>query len=204
MCVNLETSLLSFIIGAGSGFLLTAQTIERKLIGLFVIFYSLIQLFEACVYWTNDKEKNNFYSKLLMLNLGFQGLIFFFLMNQIYFIDSFYLIICLGIALFSIYSSFDTNDDSVQLDNCIKWNFLTKDVSLMLGLMYGLILIWFWFDDKKINNSVNKSIDTEFILKTGYLLTGTWLFSFFLTKNCNNAGIWCLTSAIVTPVLLLL
>ncbi len=204
MCVNLETSLLSFIIGAGSGFLLTAQTIERKLIGLFVIFYSLIQLFEACVYWTNDKEKNNFYSKLLMLNLGFQGLIFFFLMNQIYFIDSFYLILCLGIALFAIYSSFDTNDESVQLDNCIKWNFLTKDVSLMLGLMYGLILIWFWFDDKKINNSVNKSIDTEFILKTGYLLTGTWLFSFFLTKNCNNAGIWCLTSAIVTPVLLLL
>ena len=78
MCINLKTSILAFGIGTGSGYLLTTKSIEKKMMGIFIMFYSLIQLFEAGIYWSNGTNPL-LYSQLIMINLGFQGLLFFFI-----------------------------------------------------------------------------------------------------------------------------
>lgn len=47
------------------------------------MFYSLVQLFEAFIYY-NGKSASEIYSRLLLLNLGFQGLVLFLLASQCY------------------------------------------------------------------------------------------------------------------------
>ena len=71
MCINAPTSLGSFIIGETSGLLLiNTGDKPRQMIGLFVMFFSLVQLFEYNIYKNNNIKLN---SKLLLLNLATQG-----------------------------------------------------------------------------------------------------------------------------------
>jgi hypothetical protein len=199
MCINLETSLLAFIIGTSSGYLLIKQSIERKMFGFFVIFYSLIQLFEAGIYYSNDNTL--LYTKLIMINLGLQALVFFLSMNQIYKINFIYIILSVIIAIFMIICALQLNEaQNVTINNCINWNFFNYYISISLFLMYGLILYWYWIDNK----NPMLSIDNDFIKNTGTILTATLIFSYFINRSCNSPGIWCLSSAIVAPIYLLL
>ena len=203
MCINLKTSLLAFGVGTGSGYLLTTKSMEKKMMGFFIMFYSLIQLFEAGIYWSNG-DNPLLYSQLIMINLGFQGLIFFLLMNQIYNFTSFYIIVCLTISLYMLLKALSlqnsNNERLIETDKCIKWNFLGDNSSKVLTLMYGLILYWFWFENK----ITDLNIDNQFIHNIGIGLTITMLYSYFLTRNCYSPGVWCLSSAIMAPVFLYL
>ncbi len=89
MCINLETSLLAFGIGEFSGlYLLSSSSVEKRILGIFVMFLSLIQLFEALIYY-NGISASEIYSRLLLLNLGFQGFVFFTLVNNVTYITPF-------------------------------------------------------------------------------------------------------------------
>ena len=57
MCINAETSLASFAIGEIAGLLLLAsKNNDKKVIGLFIMFYSLVQLFEYNIYSPSKKK----------------------------------------------------------------------------------------------------------------------------------------------------
>ena len=60
MCINLETSLFSFLIGESAGLTLAmSNSLEKRLIGLFIMFYSFIQIFEANIYFKSNQELNS-------------------------------------------------------------------------------------------------------------------------------------------------
>lgn len=203
MCINLQTSLVAFGLGELSGlYLATRESIEKKLIGLFVMFYSLVQLFEAFIYY-HGESANEIYSKLILINLGFQGLVFFVLMSQTFMINNFYLmisaIISLGILIYSLSPTFE----KIELkSNCLRWLFLeNKLIIIPLGIMYLLIFLWIFNDIESINNNI---INYNYIRNCGTVLFLTLLFSNLITLNCNKPGMWCLTSAISAPILTLL
>ena len=78
MCVNLKTSISAFLIGTISSLILiNSNNKENKFIGNFILFYTFIQLFEALIYNNNL----TIYSRLLLINLGLQGLVFMLLLN---------------------------------------------------------------------------------------------------------------------------
>ena len=73
MCINLKTSIGAFLIGTISSLILiNSNNKENKFIGNFILFYTFIQLFEALIYNNNL----TIYSRLLLINLGLQGLVF--------------------------------------------------------------------------------------------------------------------------------
>jgi len=202
MCINAKTSLIAFMLGSLSGLYLLTGNEENKIIGFYVIFYSLIQLFELNIYLQNNVELN---SKLLLLNLGAQGLIFFMLLKRLYKIKLIYFIIT-GI-IFSIFllhiltnkiekGTIDNciNSNASTVSTCIKWNFLTDNLSYALYLMYAIMIIW-WYNNKK---------STTFINKAGYfyILTFVIFYSYGNIKQ-KRPGYWCLSSAFLAPILLL-
>jgi hypothetical protein len=192
MCINAETSLLSFLIGEMSGLVLLTKDVEHQMIGLFVMFYSLVQFFEFNIYNGNKVEMN---SRLLLLNLGFQGLVFFILINQICEINKFYIFISVIIVFLILMEAFSDNFNSVSIETCAKWNFMNNHLSSILTIMYGMMFYWFY-----ISNSCN----LDFINKTGYFFSGTLVLSFIISQQPNNPSFWCLSSALLAPLLLLL
>jgi hypothetical protein len=77
----MKTSIGAYIIGTISGLILNkSENKENKIIGKFIIFYTMVQLFEALIY--NDNKE--IYSKLLLINLGLQGFVFTLLLNDLY------------------------------------------------------------------------------------------------------------------------
>ncbi len=199
MYIDFETSIISFLIGTLSGFILTCKTIERQILGYFVIFYTFIQLFEACIYYTNNT--NPFLTQMIFINLGLQGLIFFLLFNQIFKINKLYLIITVIIAIYTFIVSF--NNQNIQLTSCLYWSFNKNYLRQVMIIMYGLMLFWYLFDNKiKKNNKQN--IDNNFIIISGLFLTSTLIFSYLFLSNMQcSPSMWCLSSAITAPILLL-
>lgn len=201
MCVNYQTSLMALVIGEITGLILifdqdkTSTNYEKIFIGLFVMFYTLIQFFELNIYLTNgDNENNQIYKKMLALNLGFQGLVFFILASFIYKINPIYLIIC-GLVSFIIMLNVLQNDVNINLTetNCLRWDFLSKpEMNISLGLMYFVMFIWMFFDT-----------NSEYLKYVGFVLLGTLIFSYFiLSGRANSPGLWCLSSAIAAPLFL--
>lgn len=143
MCINLETSILAFGIGELSGLILTSRSPERKAIGLFIMFYTLVQFFEANIY-LHGTSSPEIYSKLLLINLGFQGLVFFYLMSQIIVINPVYLFICGVISFFILIEAIKSNFSKATVSGCIKWNFLDSDYNvILLGVMYIIMFYFF-------------------------------------------------------------
>jgi hypothetical protein len=202
MCINLETSILAFGLGEASGlYLATRDSIEKKLIGLFVMFYSLVQLLEAFIYYYG-KSANEIYSRLLLLNLGFQGLVFFLLMSYCYKINSFYLIITGIISLGILVYSFGSSFKKAELTNeCMKWIFMENNfIKISLSIMYTTMFCWILNHKENIYTNTNNN----FIFNSGLVLLLTYLFSEQIKFNCNIPSIWCLTSAISAPIFTLL
>jgi hypothetical protein len=203
MCINFTTSLTSLFIGELSGLILTLESKEKRAIGLFVMFYSLVQFFEANIYYYGNSA-SSIYSRLLLLNLGFQGLIFFVLMSDIFEISSFYIIISIIIALTIMYIALSPDFEKATVNNCIKWNFLNDNnkTQLTLGIMY--LLIFYWYLSNKTPNPTNTILDIGFINKTGIFFASTYIISKTIATTTNSPGIWCMLSAIVAPTFLLL
>lgn len=208
MCINYETSLASFLIGELSGLALIlfncSETdtksidYEKIFIGLFVMFYTMIQFFELRIYQTNNSDM--IAKKLLLLNLGFQGLLFFVLMSLLYKINGIYIWIC-GLVSFIIVIEtifgFDSQDIELSESKCLKWNFMKNDkISLSLGLMYLTMFFWIFVEP-----------NSNFIKYIGFVLLFTLVLSYFIFNNIytnvNSPSIWCLSSAIAAPLFIL-
>ena len=194
MCINANTSIASFLIGEICGLILLTKSKDKQILGLFVMFYTLVQLFEYNIYNGNSAELN---SRLLLLNLGFQGLVFFVLVNQICDVNKIYLIITGLITLFILYKSLLSDFNSATLNTCLKWNFIDKEISLLLTIMYGAIFYWL-FSDKICIENYSKFFDIA-----SYYFGGTAILSFILSQRENSPSFWCMSSAILAPLLLL-
>lgn len=193
MCINSQTSMIAFIIGELSGLLLTTSNDkEKKIIGLFIMFYSLVQLMEYNIYNNNNPE---LFSKLLLANLGIQAFVLFLLVSTICKINNMYMFLSLIIFLYIIYVILFKSHKRATVDKCIKWNFLTIDVRILLYVMY-LLIFHLAFFNKCIYNNL-------FIRKTAYFFLLTLIISRIIGKTTRNApSFWCLSSALLSPILL--
>ena len=194
MCINAETSIASFAIGEIAGLLLLAsKNNDKKVIGLFIMFYSFVQLFEYNMYKNNNIELN---SKLLLLNLGAQGIFLFALLNQIAHVKSIYFIITGIIFAIILYDVFTKKIKNARFNPCIKWDFMTNKISKLLGIMYITMFFW-WFCDKESKNLV-------FSNKAKYFFLATFIFSYLIGDFEKKPSYWCMSSAILAPIMLFL
>jgi hypothetical protein len=202
MCINYQTSLAAFLFGEITGLILifdqdkSKTDYEKIFIGLFVMFYSLIQFLELVLYLNRVNTSNQIYKKMLVLNLGFQGLFFFIVASYIYKINSIYLVIC-GLVSFVVMLSVFGNDIDISItdSNCLRWNFLESksNISTSLGFMYFMMFLWIFAES-----------NSNYLKYVGLILLSTFLFSFFvLLGKPNSPGLWCLISAVASPLFLL-
>lgn len=207
MCINFETSISSFIIGLISGIILQLQKDNgKKNMGKFVMFFSLIQLFEAIIY--KQKNRQKIYSKMILLNLGFQGFMFFHLMSKNHNVRKEYKTISLLIAIImTLYviklddfvkidkklSCIDKKLSCIDKDGCLTWNFMEdRNIRNLLGLMYFVMFLWcFACGDEKV-------------FKIGMLLLSTYIFSYYTKNISNSPSFWCMTSAIISPLFIMI
>jgi hypothetical protein len=195
MCIDSQTSLASFIIGEIAGLLLVLTgKKEKQVIGLFIMFYSLVQLFEYNIY----KNKNvSLHSKLLLLNLVSQGLVLFVLVKNICNISNIYIYIGLFVLLCSIFLMLYKKQQDATIETCIKWTFLNSSYSKLLTIMYLSIFHLLLFDKCIRNNN--------FLNKIGYFFLITYILSQIISKLGEKVpSYWCLSSAVLAPTLLLI
>jgi len=218
MCINYQTSSIAFLIGEISGLILTLESDDRKMVGLFVMFYSLIQFFEANIHYYGQ-DASSIYSRLLLMNLGFQGLVFFILMGKIIEVNNYYFLICGIISLFIVYRALSTDFKKADVANCLKWNFMEHDTVIALTIMY--VIIFYWYSTSKVtksnynsksnynfksnyNSKSNSNADINFINNTGIFFATTFALSYLIFNKNSSPGIWCLLSAIIAPMFLIL
>jgi len=198
MCINAETSMIALSVGQLSGLslLLMSNDKEKQIVGLFIMFYSLVQLFEYNIYKNNNTELN---TKLLLLNLSTQGLFLFFLLNKITNVKSIYFIITGIVLIIILYHILTNNIKNANVNKCIKWNFMTPLISGTLVLMYLTMFFWMFFD--------KESKKLGFLNSTKYYFLFTYFASVVASKLINNnekiPSYWCMSSAILAPILAL-
>ena len=129
MCISFEASIAAFTIGQLFGILCyKLNTPWSKTIGLFICFYSLVQLLEALIY----KNNNILWSKLLVANLALQGVVFYSLIKIFKFnLNSqvnLALIICIIIASICLLSINNINTKANICKNGITWTFKNNNI----------------------------------------------------------------------------
>jgi hypothetical protein len=200
MCINFHTSIIAYSIGTITSLLLiNNNNKEKKMIGYFILFYSLVQLLEALIY-KNNKE---IYSRLLLINLGLQGLVFILLLNNYTPINYNYIYIFSIIALYITYISIQPNFSKATTENGMNWNFINNELYYLFIIMYTLIpILTYKYSDKL--NYMNKLMS---LLLLTLIISFTINIKFICTKllcNTNQPSIWCLSSAIVAPIILII
>lgn len=187
---------MSFMIGELAGLYLLFGDESHQSLGIFVIFYTFVQFFEMMIHKYGNNA-DSMYSKLLLLNLGLQGIVFFICMNRIYNISIQYFVISALIGMYVFYkiNADDFKNAIITENKCLQWNFMTEDLSYVLTLMYVLIF-YFMFSNKS-----SKYDSTVFIDKAGIYFLITAVISFVIYNKKNSPSIWCLSSAILAPIL---
>jgi len=197
MCVNLQTSIIAYLIGTISSLILIKNNNkEKNIIGYFILFYTCVQLFEALIYYNNK----TIYSRLLLINLGLQGLILVLLLNNYIKINKNYIYIFTIISLYITYRALQSNFQKATTNGAMKWVFLNNHNSYVLGFMYILVFIVIYYYKNQFN----------YINKFFILLLLTFIISYNIDKInpllCKNykPSMWCLSSALISPILLFL
>ena len=161
-----------------------------KVIGLFIIFYSQIQLLEALIY----KNNNFLWSRLILANLSLQGFIFFALIKYYNIFKGIYtnvlLFITLLISVYGIYKSFTLkqSEKAKFLKYGIEWPFS----EYYLALMYFLIFLFLFISKNKL------------VYIVGLFFFITLIISIcvsYLNVFKHAPGLWCWFSAITAPIL---
>lgn len=187
MCINFEASVSAFLIGEVFGWKLYQSNVkEYQVIGLFAMWVSIIQLIEACIYYFKPKYYE-LLNKLLSVCLGMQGFIILFAHKKIMKRESILYFLNLIISVIIIIKSFDKSF-LVDKKECLDWNFFdqNKTISSLIFWMYMSIL--FILGTNNIYSSYRN-----------YLML-TYVLSYYFIPNLNKPSMWCLTSAIITPV----
>lgn len=198
MCINFETSITAYIIGTISSALLVLRgSNERKIMGFTIMFFSIVQLCEALIY--KGYDINGIVSKILLINLGLQGFVYFIMtyyyskkINKSLYV---FLIVSSIIALTIIYNALHFNFSKAELNKCLTWNFINNTIMYLLQFMYLSMFIHFFFFQSNL-----------FIIQSGFILLMTCIISVLLhlQNNYNTPSIWCLTSTLAGPLFLLL
>lgn len=187
MCINLETSIISFILGEYFGFLLyKSNNPKKKVVGIFSMWISLVQLIEALMYYFEDENYNNL-NKILALCLGLQGFVLYFFHTK-YFYDKklfFYLTLIISLLILTQITKSDFNYK--RKNKCLNWKFLDNEI-ISRSLFFMYLSILFLFN----HNKLYREYRTFLII--------TYLFSFLIRPIKNRPSMWCLTSALVTPL----
>ena len=196
MCFNLKSSIISFSIGTLTGlYLFITKENELKTIGLFIVIVTLIQLVEALIYYYENKNYRAF-TKILSILLSLQG-IGLMMANNIFNQTKtsliwviFFLFISLNVIILSLAKSFKNPDKFT----CMNWDFigLNKVLSKFLAIMYISLFIWMFTRDSPIYR------------KYGLLLLLTFIYSYTIQTKDNSPSVWCLTSAIASPIVFFL
>jgi len=187
MCINLETSVISFILGVNYGWKLFQTNVKQyQVIGLFAICISLIQLVEACIYFFGTKWYI-ILNKILLICLGLQGF-FIFHTHKTIFNQQHYLYFVTLIILVVIICKTLSEDFVIEKTKCLDWNFLKHNVLIRKSLFCMYICILVLLSTNKIYSKYRN-----------YLL-----FTYFISEYCiinnNKPSMWCLTSALITPI----
>jgi hypothetical protein len=189
MCISLEVSVASFLIGTlSAAYLYRSDKPFAKAFAVFMLFYTMIQLFEALLYWQGPSTT---WSTLLLVNLALQGVVFFGAMK--YFDekklpdrDHGFIVSCLLATMIL----FVTSSDEVQatVGSGICWKFLDNEaVKRLLSLMYVVIFL-----------SLFRASD-EVADKIAVL----YIFTYILSRSLNlekSPSYWCWLSALAAPV----
>ena len=190
MCINFETSIAAFIIGEISGFILSlSNNIYKKYTGLFIMFFTLVQLLEALVY--KGYDYNGILSKLLLINISLQGTLFFYLINKVDPTAKIYLYICGIISTIIISRIFLTNFNKISINTCLRWNFLDNINTPLFKIMYFLLYLYA-FTCKIFFITI-----AALILLFAYMLSITFRLK-------HTPSMWCLTSAVISPLIIFL
>ena len=189
MCVNLQTSIIAFIIGIISGLILATENNEKRALGIFIMFYSFVQLCEAYIYYFG-KDETKLASKLILINLGLQGLVYFILISYYVQVNTVYFLICGIISLLLTFKATEKNFKPSNIETCMKWNFMDNITLYSLRIMYMTTLTYMQLSSNKIVNISGKYFILTYIMAS--LMQG------------NGPSLWCLSSAITAPLLLLL
>lgn len=187
MCVNLETSIISFLTGEYFGWNMYKSNVkEYQILGIFIMFFTLIQLIEACIYYFGPKWYK-FLNKLLIISLGLQGLVLFYAHQKILNQQHFLIYLTLIISIIIICNTIN-NKYIVKESKCLDWNFFqnNKQISDLIFWMYISVLILL-------------SSSKKYIVYRNYLLF-TYFISKFIVVNKNSPSMWCLSSALITPI----
>jgi len=192
MCVNFETSIASLLIGTTSGCILLRR---RQMIGFFIIFYTLIQLWEALIY--HNPKNSVLFSRLLLISLSFQGLVVAACLPSVP------LWIWLTFILIAGYITVHTLSNKkfrgaqitgIMCSSCnMKWPFIDTKIRNLLVLMYALIFyILFRTPPRSVPH------------KCGWLFLITLIVStlFAYSTSMINPSVWCLASSIAAPIIL--
>lgn len=199
MCYSAESSIISFIIGAGSSiYLLHSKNNTNKYLGLFFLTVSMMQLLEFMMWIDQDCGLlNNIASRSIILILMSQIYSIFigaYLFKTTIIPDNVLKIILIPITIFYIYFGFK-NYFSLKMNWCSKSN---ENKSLQ----------WANMNDNRINYYLYYSvfIIAPFLFKEkwkGFLILIFGYISFILTryKNGNTSNSrWCYFSAFI-PIL---
>lgn len=194
MCYNLKTSIIAFCIGIISSIFLLLKNNNLKTIGVFTVVITMVQFIEAFIYYFKDKYYKNFI-KTLSIILSFQALSFILSyyyfnkeINYLWFL--LYFIIFTSVIFLTVSKNFKTPDNY----KCMNWKFLelNKYISYLLITMYFTLFIYM-FSHK--SNEIKLYALVLFI---------TFIYSYFFSNHKNSPSLWCLTSALSTPIYILI
>lgn len=190
MCINFETSIASLTIGVVSGCILLRR---RQMIGFFIIFYTLIQLWEALIY--HNPKNSVLLSRLLLISLGSQGLVAAACLPSVpLWIWSMFGLIA-GYIIVHTLSNKDFRGaqiTGIMCSSCnMRWPFIHTKIRSLLVLMYALIFyILFRTPPRSIPH------------KCGWLFLITLIVSMISPNSIMNPSVWCLASSIAAPIVL--
>jgi hypothetical protein len=120
-----------------------------------IMFYSFVQLFEAYIYYYG-KDESTIASRLLLINLGLQGMVYFILINYYVKVNVVYYLICGIVLLLIIFKATERNFKVANVETCMKWNFMESNITFPLFIMYATMLTYTQISSNRIINISGK------------------------------------------------
>lgn len=121
-------------------------------------------------------------------------------MSNLYEINNFYIIICSIISIYIIFEACKTDFNKANINSCLTWNFMNNNTTNVLSIMYFLMFIWYYNNKITLSNDIS----TKYINNTGILFFITFIVSYFLINMKNSPSFWCMISAIVAPIFIIM
>jgi hypothetical protein len=178
--------LLGFIIGLLTGLFLIYSCEYKHSIGYCIIFLSTTNLYENTLF---IYPNSIVVPKLLMINIGMIGFVFFSLVQYIETLDLLY-------NFFFTYFFWFILLKAILLPDISGWNFLTLDVKIIYSITYFMIFNWIYTSD--LNHK-------KMFYTLGRLMYLSFFFSFTISYfySINLPIMWNTSFLFLSPILLL-